>query len=195
MHIHLEMLMYLPNRKTHYEILIIKPAHCAILVLQTCVASVTGCVGIFNEHIIWIFWSGTNRCLHRNSHKCHNFRTPIEKTEEGFSVCSWLQKLFWCCGVFDHPLIVHIFTQLSCNTVNKRERESYQGNTWQEQSSLATTSTEIREQISEVCIFAVFGGGPTFGIMNSLLVFIVRVDGQWQSSLRFTHWRGRRERN
>lgn len=38
-------------------------------------------------------------------------------------------------------------------------------------------SMEITEQISGVCIFAVFGGGPTFGVMNRSLAFFCRSGG------------------
>lgn len=34
-------------------------------------------------------------------------------------------------------------------------------------AGIVPPSLEICEDISAVCIFAVFGGGPTFGIMNS----------------------------
>lgn len=39
-------------------------------------------------------------------------------------------------------------------------------------------SIGITEQITGVCIFAVFGGGPTFAVMNRSLVFFVGVEGQ-----------------
>lgn len=45
--------------------------------------------------------------------------------------------------------------------------------------SVVPPSIEITEQISGVCIFAVFGGGPTFGVMNRSLAFFL---SEWRVS-------------
>jgi len=65
--------------------------------------------------------------------------------------------------------IVPTFTQLQPRETIKK---SYQGEARQEPASTGRT-----EQISALCIYAVFGGGSTFAVMNRSLVFFVGVEG------------------
>lgn len=110
--------------------------------------------------------------------KCHshNSLTPYSKSSRGFLPSLWSQKLFWFCRGFLSPLNVPTFTHLGCTTADKRERE-LSGQCMAGAGSIVPPSIEITEQISGVCIFAVFGGGPTFGVMNRSLAFFCRSGG------------------
>lgn len=145
---------------------------------------------ILNENVTPQFWPGANQSLHTyRVPVTQQFSDPRGENGRGFFPLLWLQKLFWSCGGFSiAPYCAHIHSR-------QTTQKSYQGKAWQEQAVLRRHQIGIAEHISGVCIFAVFGGGPTFVVMNRSLVFFAGEEGQWQASPRRECWRRRRESN
>lgn len=98
------------------------------------------------------------------------------ETAEGFSLYCDYKSSSGAVGVFYRPtLCLH---SLSWATSVANNTEELSGQSMAGAGGIVPPSIGITEQISGVCIFAVFGGGPTFAVMNRSLVFFVGVEGQ-----------------
>ncbi len=105
-----------------------------------------------------------------------NSLTPVVKMAEDFSLYCDYKSSSGAVGGFLSPHIVPTFTQLGYSTASNTEDLS--GQSMAGAGGIVPPSIGITEQISGVCIFAVFGGGPTFAVMNRSLVFFAREEGQ-----------------
>lgn len=114
-------------------------------------------------------------------------------TAEGFSLYCDYKSSSGAVGVFYRPILCP--HSLGWATAQQTIERELSGQSMAGAGGIVPPSIGITEQITGVCIFAVFGGGPTFAVMNRSLVFFVGVEGQWQPSLRRACWRRRRESN
>lgn len=130
---------------------------------------------ILNENVVPPFQPGTIQSLDipNNWQSQNNSATPRVMTTARFFLYCDYQSSSGAVGSFQSCVLCP--HSLSWATTRETIKKSYQGEARQEQAVPASTGRA--EQMSALCIYAVFGGGSTVAVTDRSPVFFVGVEG------------------